>query len=186
MRTGNPPPDWLAALSAKIPRRDPRVLLGSGIGEDAAVLDFARQPAGDRAGGDRLLIAKTDPITFATDLIGWYAVHVNANDVACSGATPRWFLATALLPPAWDEPAIERLFDQLIDACTSIDVSLVGGHTEVTAGLDQPIVAGCMIGEVGRAGVVHTGGGQLGDAIILTQGIAVEGTAVLAREAAEA
>src|SRR5438045_3181621 len=107
MRTGKLPPELLGSLLARIPRLDPRVLLGSGIGEDAAVLDFARQPAGDRAGGDRLLIAKTDPVTFATDLIGWYAVHVNANDVACSGATPRWFLATALLPEAWDTPEIE-------------------------------------------------------------------------------
>ena len=65
---------------------DPRVLLGPGIGEDAAALDM----------GDRLLVVKSDPVTFATDRIGWYAVHVNANDVAATGATPRWFLATIL------------------------------------------------------------------------------------------
>src|SRR3954470_4201436 len=142
MRTGKLPPELLAALLAEIPRRDPRVLLGSGIGEDAAVLDFARQPAGDRAGGDRLLIAKTDPITFAGDLIGWYAVHVNANDVACAGAIPRWFLATALLPQRWSEADIAALFKQLTEACTSLGVTLVGGHTEVTGGLDRPIVVG--------------------------------------------
>jgi hydrogenase maturation factor len=185
MRTGKLPPELLGALLAKIPRRDTRVLLGSGIGEDAAVLDFARAPDGGDAGGDRLLVAKTDPITFATDLIGWYAVHVNANDVACSGAIPRWFMATALLPERWEAPEIERLFDQVIDACDSLGVSLVGGHTEVTAGLAQPIVVGCMLGEVERSRVVRTGGGRPGDAIILTQGIAVEGTAVLAREAAD-
>ncbi len=185
MRTGKLPPELLGSLLARIPRHDARVLLGSGIGEDAAVLDFARAPDGELTGGDRLLVAKTDPITFATDLIGWYAVHVNANDVACSGAIPRWFMATALLPQRWQEQEIARLFDQLIEACAGIGVSLVGGHTEVTAGLEQPIVVGCMLGEVDRARAVRTGGGQAGDAIILTQGIAVEGTAVLAREAAD-
>ena len=191
----------LARLLSKIPRRDPRVVLGSGIGEDAAVLDFAAPPpavpgppglwppgpAGARgtgSGNDRLLIAKTDPITFATDLIGWYAVHVNANDVACAGAAPRWFLASALLPESWDEADVERLFDQLVEACAGLGVSLVGGHTEVTGGLDRPIVAGCMLGEVERARAVATGGGEPGDALVLTQGIAIEGTAVLAREAA--
>jgi hydrogenase expression/formation protein HypE len=189
VRTGKLPPETLATLLAKIPRRDARVLLGSGIGEDAAVLDFMRAAGGEGTAsgqaGDRLLVAKTDPITFATDLIGWYAVHVNANDVACTGAIPLWFLATALLPERWDEAQVAALFDQLVDACDSIGVSLVGGHTEVTGGLEQPIVIGCMLGEVARERAVRTGGGQVGDAIVLTQGIAIEGTAVLAREAAD-
>ena len=170
VRTGKLPPEMLARLLSKIPRRDPRVVLGSGIGGDAAVLDFAAPPAlpgppgpagagGTGSGNDRLLIAKTDPITFATDLIGWYAVHVNANHVACPGAAPRWFLASALLPESWDEADVERLFDQLVEACAGLGVSLVGGHTEVTGGLDRPIVAGCMLGEVERARAVATGGG---------------------------
>lgn len=210
MRTGKLPPELLARLLSKIPRNDPRVLLGSGVGEDAAVIDFmspARSPtlapslqpgANPRSGpsrsaatarltqrpDDRILVAKTDPITFATDLIGWYAVNVNANDVACMGATPRWFLASALLPETWDEAAVARLFDQLVEACTALDVSLVGGHTEITGGIDRPIVVGSMLGEVERQRVVRTGGGRPGDVLLLTQGVAIEGTAVLAREAA--
>ncbi|MDQ3701933.1 MAG: AIR synthase related protein [Chloroflexota bacterium] len=195
-----------------IPRHDPRVLLGGGVGEDAAVIDFGAPPlhglrpqragtppaaasagvllppgplVGDAvAGDDRLLIAKTDPVTFATDLIGWYAVHVNANDVACAGATPRWFLATALLPRQWEEREIAALFEQLVQACTSLGVTLVGGHTEITGGLERPIVVGCMLGEVERARAIHTAGAQAGDDLLLTQGVAVEGTAVLARETA--
>ena len=177
------------------------MLVGSSIGEDAALIDFftpAGAPvtpltAGDGGGAgagaargadaERLLVAKTDPITFASDLIGWYAVHVNANDIACAGATPRWFLASALLPERWQEADVEALFVQLGEACTALGVTLVGGHTEVTGGLDRPVVVGCMLGEVARAQAVRTGGGQTGDDLILTGGIAIEGTAVLAREA---
>ena len=196
MRTGKLPPELLGRLLAGIPRHDPRVLVGSGIGEDAALIDFftpspaavpaagTPPPAGD--GEDRLLVAKTDPITFASDLIGWYAVHVNANDVACAGATPRWFLASALLPERWQEADVEALFAQLGEACTALGVTLVGGHTEVTGGLDRPVVVGCMLGEVTRSRAVRTGGGQAGDDLILTGGIAIEGTAVLAREAGAA
>ena len=111
-----------------------------GIGEDAALIDY----------GDKVLVAKTDPITFATDLIGWYAVQVNANDIACAGATPRWFLASLLLPTSITEDGIAAIFAQLTDACAALDVSLVGGHTEITQGLSQPIVVGCMLGEGGK------------------------------------
>jgi len=159
------------------------VLLAGSVGEDAAAMDFV----GDGSGGspnDRILIAKTDPITFATDHAGWYAVHVNANDVACAGATARWFLASALLPESWGEADVDRLFEQIVEACTSLGVSLVGGHTEITGGIDRPLIAGTMLGEVERRRLVRTGGGRPGDALILTRGIAIEGTSVLAREAA--
>ena len=85
---GKLPAEDLADLLNRYTHVDERVVVGPGIGVDATVIEF----------GDRLLVAKTDPITFATDEIGWYAVNVNANDVACLGAIPRWFLATLLLP----------------------------------------------------------------------------------------
>src|SRR5919197_229995 len=81
-------PGKLGELLSRLPAGDPRVVVGPRVGEDAAVIDF----------GERYLVAKTDPITFATEDIGWYAVHVNANDIATMGAEPRWFLATVLLP----------------------------------------------------------------------------------------
>ncbi len=173
---GKLPNELLAALLAKVQSRDPRVLLGPGIGRDAAVID---------AGGSLLLVAKSDPITFATDLIGWYAVHVNANDVACLGARPAWFLATVLLPEGSQQALAEAIFDQVLDACRSLGIELVGGHTEVTFRLDRPIVAGALLGEVGRERLVRPDGARPGDALILTKGIAIEGTSVLAREAGE-
>ncbi|NIP79808.1 MAG: hypothetical protein GWM90_11540, partial [Gemmatimonadetes bacterium] len=128
-------------------------------------------------------VAKTDPITFATDAIGWYAVHVNANDVACCGARPRWFLATLLLPEGGTTAElVESIFDQMATACAELDVTLCGGHTEITHGLDRPIVIGQMLGDVARDAFVRGSGARAGDTIILTKGIAVEGTALIARE----
>jgi hydrogenase expression/formation protein HypE len=80
--------ETLQAIFDKHHTKDPRVVVGPRVGEDAAVIDM----------GDRYLIATSDPITFATAEIGWYALHVNANDIAVRGARPRWFLATLLLP----------------------------------------------------------------------------------------
>jgi hydrogenase expression/formation protein HypE len=173
---GKLPNELLAQLLAGIQRRDPRVLLGPGVGRDAAVID---------AGGGRLLVAKSDPVTFASDHIGWYAVHVNANDVACMGARPSWFLATVLLPQGAPEEQAREVFGQVMEACQGLGVELVGGHTEITYGLERPIIVGAMLGEVEREGLVQPSGAREGDAIILSKGIAIEGTAVLAREGGE-
>ena len=132
--------------------------------------------------GERYLVAKTDPITFATEDIGWYAVNVNANDVACCGATPRWFLATILLPEQTNAGLAERIFEQISAACAQLGVSLCGGHTEITYGLERPIVVGQMLGEMAPAAMVTTGGAQVGDRLIVTKGIALEGTAIIASE----
>ena len=175
--TGKLPPELLRELLAKYASCDPRVVIGPGIGQDAAIIDMT----------DRYLVAKTDPVTFATDEIGWYAVHVNANDVACCGATPRWFLVTLLLPETSTTAEMaESIFAQIADACRELGVSLCGGHTEVTIGLDRPIVVGQMLGEVARDCHLTASGARIGDVLILTKGIAIEGTAIIAREMREA
>jgi hydrogenase expression/formation protein HypE len=171
--TGKLPPDLLQAVLDKHVAHDPRVIVGPRLGEDAAVIDL----------GDRYLVAAADPITFATDDLGWYALHVNANDVVVRGATPRWFLATVLLPAgATDDNGVRTLFAQLGEACEALEVALVGGHTEVTAGIDRPLVAGTMLGEVAKDKLVTTGGARVGDAIVLTKGVPLEGAAIIARE----
>ena len=162
----------LEGLLSKVTSTDPRVLVGPKIGEDAAVIDM----------GNRLLVAKSDPVTFATDSIGWYAVQVNANDVACTGGVPKWFLATLLIPPQFSEDDAEQVFEQIVDACRALDIALIGGHSEVTYGIDRPIILGSMLGEVERDRLILTGGAQEGDSIVLTKGIAIEGTALLARD----
>lgn len=176
MLPGKLPLELLSDLLDKIDTRDPRVALGARAGEDAALIDM----------GDRYLVAKTDPITFATDLIGWYAVQVNANDLAVMGATPRWLMATLLLPEATSADDVRAIFNQLLDACDALGVTLIGGHTEIMHNLPRPIAIGAMLGEVAKDKVVLTSGAQVGDSIALTQGVAIEGTAILAREAADA
>ena len=174
MQPGKLPLDLLSRLLDEIDVRDPRVVLGARAGEDAALIDF----------GDRYLVAKTDPITFATDLIGWYMVQVNANDIAVMGGTPRWLMTTLLLPDTTSEAEVERIFSQVREACDDLDITLIGGHTEITYDLPRPIAVGAMLGEVSKERAVLTSGARPGDSIVLTKAIAVEGTSILAREAA--
>lgn len=173
---GKIPPALLARLLEAVPRRDEGVLVGPAVGEDAAVL---------RPSPDKLLVAKSDPITFTTQETAWYAVHVNANDIACMGADPRWFLATILLPEGSDDALVERVFAELKAALRDVGAELVGGHTELTPGVRWPIISGTMLGETTPDQLVDNTRIELDDDLILIKGIAIEATSIIVRERAE-
>ncbi len=167
---GKLPTELLAGLLGSLPRPPPEVRLGASLGEDACGIDI---PGGT-------LVVATDPITLTAEDAARLAVLVNANDVAVSGARPRWFLAVVLLPPGTEEPVVWTLFDALQAAASDVGAALVGGHTEVTPAVNQPIVVGQMLGltELGR--IVTTKGFGPGDAIIQARPAPIEGAAVIA------
>lgn len=170
---GKLPQELLADILASKLYDDEDVVVGPGIGFDCAVV----------AVGDRYLVLKSDPITFVTDNLGWYLVQVNTNDLATTGATPRWLLVTLLLPEnATDESYVKDLNDQLRDTCQQLGIVVVGGHTEITHGLSRPLAIGTLVGEVSPEDLVTPAGMRPGDRIILTKGVPIEATAILAKE----
>jgi len=155
---------------------DNRVIMGSKLGEDAAVIDI----------GDKYLVAKTDPITFATDAIGYYVVNINVNDIVCTGASPKWFQSTILLPEKkTNAELIETIFRDIHDTCEQMHITVIGGHTEVTSNLDRPIIVGSLLGEVEKEKLVLTSGAEPGNDIILTKGLFIEGVSIIGREKGE-
>jgi hydrogenase expression/formation protein HypE len=163
-------------LSRLLPGRWPAsagVVIGPAVGEDAAVV---RTKGG-------LLVAKSDPITLASRDLGRYLVHVNANDLAVMGATPRWLLLTILLPAGHDAGRhFSMIMRQVQEACDDASIALVGGHSEVTDGLSRPIAVGAMFGEIDGARLLDKRTIKPGDELFITGSVAVEGTAVLARD----
>jgi len=163
----------LSELLDRYVSSDPRVVVGPRIGEDTAAIDM----------GEKVIVVTTDPITFATDEIGYYSVVVNANDIATSGGEPKWFTVNILLPEKkTDKALVDRIFRQIHQACQEFDISLIGGHTEITCGLDRPILVGHMIGEVAKEAFVTTGNARIGDDVLLSKGLCIEGTSIIARE----
>lgn len=170
---GKLPMPLLQQMLARYAGEGPGVKVGAAVGRDAAVIDC----------GDRQLIVKTDPITFVADDIGSYALLVNANDVACMGGEPKWFLTTVLLPAGKTHAAdVERIFEQISQACKSITVSLCGGHTEITPAVTQPVVIGCLLGEAPASRALSSQKVQPEDYLLLLKGIAIEATSILGRE----
>jgi hydrogenase expression/formation protein HypE len=170
---GKLPNDWLKAFLAEFEFEDPSLIIHPGVGEDIAAVDVAQE---------EVLVLKSDPITFATDAIGHYAVLVNANDIATAGAVPRWLLTTLLFPPGSTPSMIWSVVRELNELTRQWGITLCGGHTEVTDAVRRPVISGMMAGTVRRRDLIDKRRMRTGDRILLTKAVAVEGTAIIARE----
>lgn len=99
------------------------------------------------------------------------------------GATPRFFLSTVLLPTDQATPELtESILRSIHAAATSLGIVVCGGHTEITHGLDRPLVVGQMLGETTREDLVRSSGLRPGHALLLTKGLGIEATAIIASE----
>ena len=170
---GKLPAEFLAEGLAEIVLDDPSVLVGAGIGEDAAALDVS---------AEEVLVLASDPITLAMDSIARYVVLANANDVATSGANPRWLLTTLMFPPGSTASEVVALVSAIQEMCSSWGISLCGGHTEITDAVSRPLAVGMMAGTATVGGLLDKSKMRTGDRVLLTKAIAVEGTGLIARE----
>jgi hydrogenase maturation factor len=175
LQAGKLPVALLGELLAQLPTPPPSVLLGPRIGEDACAIEV---PGG-------VLVAATDPITLTTQEIGRFSVIANANDVAVMGVRPRWFLAVILLPLGTTEAGVREIFAGMQDCLSRVGAALVGGHTEVTQAVTQPVVVGQFLGLARDGRFVSTGGVRPGDVLLQVGPVPIEGAAVLAHEAAD-
>ena len=173
---GKLPHDVLSKMISKLPIIHDDVVVAPKIGEDAAVIDL----------GDRYLVVASDPITFTAKDIGFYLVTINANDIAVMGAKPRYLIVTLLLPEnLTDAELVNKIFDSIASASRSLEVSVIGGHTEITYGIDRPIAIGTMLGFAPKGRLITSSNAKVGDVILLTKGIAIEGTSIIAKEKGE-
>ncbi|RLI10215.1 hydrogenase [Candidatus Bathyarchaeota archaeon] len=148
------------------------VILGPSVGFDGAVLDIE----------DKSLIVSIDPITGAVERIGWLAVNINANDVATFGVKPEFLFSCILLPEGADRETVETICAQMDKAARELEIAIAGGHCEVTLGIKNPIVVGCIMGLTEKGNYVTAGGAKPGDKLILTKSAGIEGTAILASD----
>ncbi len=155
-----------------LPCDDPDVILGAVFGEDVALTKV----------GEDVLVSHLDPIVGAVNDIGWLAVHVACNDIATSGAPPRWVQLLVLVPRPEDTELLESIMGDVERAAKEVGVSIIGGHTGYSAALSRPLVAVTALGTLSGRSAVLTGSAQPGDKILVSKGIALEGTAILASD----
>lgn len=176
---GKIPNNLLKKLLAGLGADDPTLRVPPGVGEDAAVVAY---PSSEGTDAEELLVLKSDPITFLAEAAARYLVEVNANDIATTGAVPRWMLVTALFPPESTFEDVRSTVDDLRAACSQTGISLCGGHMEITDAVTRPVLSGMLVGTVTADRLLDKRNIRQGDAVLLTKHVGVEGTAVLAQE----
>jgi len=170
---GKFPNDLLERYLSYLPFYDQSVLIKPGIGEDISAVDVSNE---------EILVLKSDPITFTTGSLGHYAVIINANDIATSGAKPRWLLTTFLFPCGFTASMIYNVMHELSAACQKYSITLCGGHTEITDAVTRPVVTGMIAGTVAKHDLIDKKNMKPGDKVLFTKKVAVEGTAIIAGE----
>ncbi|MBB5252798.1 AIR synthase family protein [Sulfurisphaera ohwakuensis] len=137
------------------------------IGEDDAII---------RSEGNYLVI-HSDPITEAGKDAGFLSVAVACNDVNMKGVPCKWVLTTVLLTKREN---LDVIIDGINEACNFIGCSVVGGHTEVTRGLQQDIVVTTAFSFSDK--IMKLSDGKVGDYIGVFGFAGTEGTWILANE----
>ena len=174
MKIGKVPENVLKrSVFKQIHTKRPEVVLGAGVGEDCAAVKLAE---------DETLVMSTDPITGTAQDIGTLAIQITANDLASAGAEPVGVLLTVLLPPEIEEPDLREMMQQVEAACAKAGVQVMGGHTEITAVVNQPVISVCGVGKVKDGCLISTGGAKPGMDILVTKWIGIEGTSIIAKE----
>ena len=154
----------------------PEVLVGASVGEDCAAVKLSE---------DELFVLSVDPITGTSKDIGALAVHVTMNDIASAGAEPVGIMISALLPETVEEPELREMMQQIEEVCAALQIQTMGGHTEITRAVNQPIITVTGVGKVKSGKMVTTGGAKPGQDIVVTRWIGLEGTSILAKEKEE-
>ena len=151
----------------------PEVGSGPSIGEDCATLQVVP---------DEEIVMSTDPITGTASDIGELAVTVSINDLASAGAEPIGILLTILLTPRMREAKLKAIMEQVDNACKRYNVQVMGGHTEVTEVVNQPLISVTAVGKVKKGQMVSTGGAKPGMDLVVTKWIGLEGTSIIAKD----
>lgn len=159
----------------KIKANRKEILIRPKIGEDCCAVDF----------GKDVCVLSSDPITGAINEVGRLAVHVSCNDVASCGAEPLGLLITILAPDGTGEKDIENVMSQIIKTANSLNVDIIGGHTEITVAVNRMVIISTAVGKVLKDRLVTTSGAKPGDDIIVTKAAGIEGTAIIAHDRQE-
>ncbi|MEG1847904.1 MAG: AIR synthase family protein [Lachnospiraceae bacterium] len=164
------------SILTQIKTKREEILIGAGVGEDCAILALA---------DNEVFVLSTDPITGTTKDIGRLAVLITTNDLASAGAEPIGLMLSVLLPEETEEADLKKMMQEIEETCDSLHIQIIGGHTEVTRAVNQPIVTVTGVGKAKRDSYVTTKGAHPGQDIVVSKWIGLEGTSIIAKEKEE-
>src|SRR5579875_1949828 len=161
----------------KLGKKDERVILGPRVGGDFGVV---------KINDEQVLLVKTDPLSIIPALglreSAWMTVHLLASDLATSGIGPQFAVLDFNLPPRMSYDEFETYWDALHEEMEKLGIAIVAGHTGKYEGCDFTVVGGGMMFSIARSdGYVSSSMAEIGDRLVLTKGVAISASSILAR-----
>lgn len=156
----------------KLMKNRSEVMIRPGIGMDCTAVDF----------GSYACVMSSDPITGTAKEIGKLAVHINCNDIASCGVEPLGLLVTILCPAGSTEEDLEMIMSQLASAAQSVNVDILGGHTEITNAVTRFVITCTAVGRCIKDKLITTDGARDGDSLVITKHAGLEGASIIAHE----
>ena len=171
-----PEPVLIRSVLKQVKHRREEVLVGPAVGQDCAVVQV--EP-------DEVLVMSTDPITGTVKDLGSHSIHITANDLAASGAEPSGVMLTVMLPDTVEEPEVKKMMQEAEATCKKLNMEVLGGHTEITNVVRQPLISVTGVGKIKKSRVITTLQVQPEQDIVVTKWIGLEATTILAKEREE-
>ena len=170
LKAGKIPNFLLSYLLKEYTILNKNVVAGPGVGIDCA---FFRERKG-------IIGVKTDPITLVGKDIGFYLVNINVNDLVVMGAIPKYLLTTLIFPEGIKFPEIEEIFSQINRECRRFNIKWIGGHTEISESVSQPVCCGTLLGIPVKK--IRESKIKKGDSLILIKEVGIEAASIIVRE----
>lgn len=157
---------YLRQLKSK---RD-EVLFGSAIGEDCAAL---------KLGADEIFVLSSNPVIGTGKIQGALAIYSALNNLAASGAEPVGLMVTLLLPENFKESRLKELAEQMDEVCQAQHIQILGGHTEVTTAVAEPVFSVVSVGKCKEEDLHRAQEAKPGQDIVMTKWIGMEGSVAI-------
>lgn len=155
-----------------IKNNNDKILSFGEIGSDCAAIEV----------GDNIVYLSTDPITGSNSGLGKLAININCNDIATEGIPPIGIMLTILAPPETKKEEIAEIMREAQQEADKLGVSIIGGHTEITAAVNKTIISATSIGIGTKDNFKKREHITAGDRLIITKGVGIEGTGIIAFE----
>lgn len=169
------------------------VLKGAGVGEDCAFLSWEKHDDNKDADSGGMAVS-TQTVALGISDAAFLAVMAAANNLAAAGALAKAVTLAVTLPEGAEEILLRKLMEQALDCCRKLKIQIVGGHTEVSRSVRQPVVTATVMGQYQKNAVLTDAKKEkqaagktdvyspAGLDIVVSKWIGMEGTSIIAKE----
>lgn len=158
------------AVLKQLDHKREEVLFGGAIGEDCCAVRLTEGEA---------CVLSSNPVVGSGKVFGALAVCSAVNNLAASGAEPVGVMITVLLPEEFKESRLKELAETINDVCKTHNIQVMGGHTEVTTAVKEPVFSVTAVGKSKENNVLHAGNAKADQDIVMSKWIGMEGSVAI-------